>query len=81
MRYGLRSEAFQGLRWEIACPEAAPSSKGKIDGSLILRVCGLIGKMTKSDDEIEREEYARGQWERQLLLQARKEIVVGPPVK
>jgi len=56
--------------------------QGKIDGTLILRVCGVIGRMTKSDDdEIERGKYVKGQWERQGLFQARQEIVVGPPVE
>jgi hypothetical protein len=37
--------------------------------------------MMKSDDEIERGKYVKVQWERQELLQARQEIVVGLPVK
>jgi hypothetical protein len=54
--------------------------QGKIDGTLILRVCGVIGR-TKSDDEIERGKYVKGQWERQRLSQARQVIVVGLPVE
>jgi hypothetical protein len=37
--------------------------------------------MMKSDDEIVRGKYVKGQWERQELLQARQEIVVVPHVK